>query len=87
MASIPAWQPSVKRKASQDTGGDDRRQRLEQQVVGQARQELKGKEGGIVAALLTVLRRLPLANARDLAEITGAAFTCFLLPATAALIK
>eukprot|EP00959_Pyramimonas_sp_CCMP1952_P076635 1601438-Pyramimonas_sp.AAC.1 len=37
-----------------------------------------------MVALLTVLCKLSLITARDLAEIAGATFICFLLPANAA---
>eukprot|EP00959_Pyramimonas_sp_CCMP1952_P418738 8771921-Pyramimonas_sp.AAC.1 len=40
-----------------------------------------------MAALLTILRKLSLASVRDLAEIAGAACTCFCAPAWAPLVK
>ena len=79
MAKAPEW--SLKRKAAGEAAGsDDRDKKTKLETLKTETQALAGKKGGLLLALVAILARLSLTNSRELADLTGACYHCWIVP-------
>ena len=87
MEGAPSW--LVKRQqppAGGEGQGSSKSRRLEEEIATDTK-ELAGKDGSLMRALVSVLARLTLTNARELAEVTGSVYDCFLVGASLPLTR
>eukprot|EP00959_Pyramimonas_sp_CCMP1952_P133408 2789653-Pyramimonas_sp.AAC.1 len=83
----PSWAVKRKEEIGAAASRDAKEARLLEALGEESQSKQKGGKGGALAALLLVLTKLVLTNARELAEVTGACFTCYMVCAGVAFVK
>ncbi len=84
----PSW--AVGKRKGEEGSSDSKsakQARLLEEIGLEAKSQQKGGKGGALASLLVVLTKLALTNARELAEVTGACYTSYMVGADVPFVK
>ena len=83
----PSWAVGKRKGQGTSDSKGAKQARLLAELGQEAQANQKNGKGGALAALLVVLTKLALTNARELAEVTGACFTSYMVGAEVPFVK